>query len=102
MELNIAKDYTKTPGGRLKKNGLYSGEDFREKKLKPYYLEAKLNGEILTVILDGGFGYATSFIEEAFGGLARELKPEKIDKIIKIVSDEDPSWLNKINEYIKK
>ena len=55
ITVNIAADYTKMPGGRLIKEGPFSGEDFREKILKPNYLKAKESKQNLTVILDGGF-----------------------------------------------
>lgn len=100
ITINIAKDYTKMPGGRYIREGDYSGEDFREKLLKPCFLNAKMGNEELTVILDGGFGYATSFLEEAFGGLVRELKDPDILKI-RIVSDEEPAWIKKIESYIR-
>lgn len=98
--INIAKDYTRMPGGRSICEGPFSGEDFRKKILEPKYLEAKKNGDELTVILDGGFGYATSFLEEAFGGLVRDLADPDILKI-RIISDEEPAWLGKIKSYIK-
>ncbi len=100
ITINIATDYTKMPGGRHIKEGPFSGEDFREKILKPNYIKAKNAGEPLTVILDGGFGYATSFLEEAFGGLVREFADPDILKIT-IISDEEPAWLPKIESYIK-
>lgn len=77
ITINIATDYTKTPGGRFISEGEYSGQDFREKVLKPKFLQALENNDQLTVILDGGYGYATSFLEEAFGGLAREMRNSK-------------------------
>ena len=61
--------------------------------------EAKSKNEVLTVDLDGGYGYATSFLEEAFGGLARELNdPGLLD--IKIISEEEPALIEKIRQYI--
>lgn len=100
ITINIANDYTKTPGGRFIAEGAYSGEDFRESMLKPKFLQALENDEPLTVILDGGYGYATSFLEEAFGGLAREMKNRKIREII-IISDEEPQLIPKIQQYIE-
>ncbi len=97
--INIASDYTKSPGGRLRSEGKYSGEDFREKMLKPQFFAAINNNEDLTVNLDGGYGYATSFLEEAFGGLARETNDPRVLKI-KIVSDEEPYLVQKIHDYI--
>ena len=55
MVINIAKEYTKTPGGRFIREGKFSGEDFRIKILEPAYKETKANKEQLTVILDGRY-----------------------------------------------
>lgn len=100
ITINIANDYTKTPGGRFISEGDYSGEDFRENVLKPKFFQALESNDQLTVILDGGYGYATSFLEEAFGGLAREVKNRKIKDII-IISEEEPQLVSKIQQYIK-
>lgn len=99
ITINIATDYTKTPGGRFISEGEYSGQDFRERVLKPKFLQALENNDQLTVILDGGYGYATSFLEEAFGGLAREMRNSKIKDII-IISEEEPQLISKIQQYI--
>ena len=99
ITINIATDYTKTPGGRFISEGEYSGQDFREKVLKPKFLQALENNDQLTVILDGGYGYVTSFLEEAFGGLAREMRNSKIKDII-IISEEEPQLISKIQQYI--
>ena len=53
----------------------------------------------MTVILDGGYGYATSFLEEAFGGLARKTGDPDLLKIC-IVSEEEPALIGKIETYI--
>ena len=45
--------------------------------LYPKFLEAIDSKKILTVDLDGGYGYGSSFLEESFGGLVRKLKKEK-------------------------
>ncbi len=100
MKIKIANSYTKTPGGRFISEGKFSGEDFRSNYLKPAYLEAKEKNEVLEIDLDGGYGYATSFLEEAFGGLARELKESTILDIV-IISEEEPSLIGKIHEYIE-
>ena len=67
--------------------------------MKPKFLQALENNDQLTVILDGGYGYATSFLEEAFGGLAREMRNSKIKDII-IISEEEPQLISKIQQYI--
>lgn len=99
ITINIAQDYTRTPGGRFSAEGKYSGEDFREKILKPKFEEAQVNNDTLFVILDGGYGYATSFLEEAFGGLARELKNPALKNIV-IISEEEPALVGKVKQYI--
>lgn len=50
MKIKISKDYSKTPGGRFKSEGAYSGEDFRESILFPKYNEAKKPGILLLLI----------------------------------------------------
>ena len=99
--INIAEDYTDSPGGRYKKEGKYSGEDFRETILIKKYLQAKKNGDKLRVDLDGGYGYATSFLEEAFGGLVRQLKDREILDIIEIKSDDAEYLIDDVQKYIK-
>lgn len=66
IKINVAKDFSPTPGGRYKKYGPASGEAFREKLA--LYLSA---GDSVEVSLDGAEGYGSSFLEEAFGGLVR-------------------------------
>lgn len=99
MEINIARDYTKTPGGRYIKEGPFSGEDFRNTLLLPAFEKSKAQNERLTVVLDGGFGYAVSFLEEAFGGLVRQTKDKSV-KDIEIISEEDESFKKKVYKYI--
>ena len=99
MIYSIANEYSKTPGGRFIHEGACSGEDFRKTVLKPLYLKCKENGEELAVDLDGGYGYATSFLEEAFGGLVRELKDPGVRKI-KIISTEEPALVERVDQYI--
>lgn len=98
--INIARDYTKTPGGRYISEGAYSGEDFREKILKKKVIEALSKQVEVTVILDGGFGYAPSFLEESFGGLMRELQDRRLLSLIRIVSEEEPKLVDDVNKYM--
>ena len=70
--LRIATDFSEIPGGRGRDEGDHSGEEFREEHLEPRFAEALERGAILYVDLDGVEGYATSFLEEAFGGLTRK------------------------------
>lgn len=102
--MKVAKDFTESPGTRYAKDGKFSGEEFREKLLKPKYKEALKAKEKLIVNLDGGYGYPTSFLEEAFGGLVREKVDSKDNLLsnIQIISEDDPALVNEIRDYIKK
>ena len=85
IEIKIAENYSPYPGGRYRKLGKFSGEEFRDDLL----IKALNSGEEVLVILDGTAGYGSSFLEEAFGGLVRRgfslselksnLKPKAID-----------------------
>lgn len=95
--ISIARDFSKVPAGRYLSDGDVSGENFREKVLKPA-LEA---GGLIQIDLDDTEGYGSSFLEEAFGGLVRvgfdaaELK----DRLV-FVSEEDPTLVDEILGYI--
>jgi len=105
MEINIVKEYTDKPGARYEKQGSNSGEKFRETILYPKFIEAIKRKEVLIVNLDGGYGYGSSFLEEAFGGLVRKLKKEnnenfkKVTEIV-IISNDNKTWIEKIKTYI--
>lgn len=100
MTINIANDFSITPGPRTIKEGSFSAELFLNNILRNTFNNALDNSEILTVILDGTAGYATSFLEESFGGLQREHPNLKIEKHLKFISDEEPYLLDEIFEYI--
>ena len=102
ITINIANDFSRTPGARYKTDGYFSGEEFREKLLCPKYLEAKQKGERLTVNFDGCYGFATSFLEESFGGMVREFKEKGLMDIVDIVSNDDVSIQGLIYSYVKK
>lgn len=86
LYISIAKDFTPTPGGRYEKDGDWSGEVFRDTLLEPRLKTAVALKQKLVVDLDGTAGYATSFLEEAFGGLVRLLKT-KVSTLITIETD---------------
>lgn len=97
QKISVAKDFTRFPSGRYKKNGDTSGEAFRER-----FLEGPIaRKEQVVVDLDGTIGYGSSFLEEAFGGLVRKLKISRgeITALLQLVS-EDASLVEEINSYI--
>jgi hypothetical protein len=102
MNLSIAKEFSVTPGPRSKADGEFSGEEFLEKLLIPKFREAEDAGETLAVDLDGTEGYATSFLEAAFGELARRFGKEKVQKILVFKSDDEPFLIGEIQRYIEE
>jgi hypothetical protein len=80
--ISVARDFTRFPAGRYKRNGSTSGESFRER-----FLHDRLAAnEPVTVDLDGTVGYGSSFLEEAFGGLVRHLRmpPQQVLSLLSI------------------
>lgn len=67
--IHVAKEFSKTPGGRYREDGPHSGEEFREDVLIPML---KVHDK-LDIFLDGARGYPSSFLDEAFAGLVRKL-----------------------------
>lgn len=96
--INIAKDYSRYPAGRYAKDGPASGEDFREKFLIPAIAG---NDEFIEVIFDGARGLASSFLEEAFGGLVRRgHSSEEVLRRFKF-SAKDQSIVEEVKSYIR-
>lgn len=102
MVLKVAEEFSRTPGPRFDTEGPNSAENFRTTLLKPKFEEAEKSGQKLLVDLDGGFGYATSFLEEAFGGLARIYSPEKVEKVLDFKSDDEYYLPDDIRRYIRE
>lgn len=98
--INIAEDFSKTPGGRYTSEGPFSGEEFREKYLKPKFLQAKEANTKLRINLDGCYGYPSSFLDESFGGLARELNDTKLLDYLEFVSNDQPGLIDYIMQCI--
>lgn len=86
-KINIANDFSVYPGGRYRKDGDYSGEEFRESLLLPAFE----NNDKVEIELDGTRGYGSSFLEESFGGLVRRgyKAAEVIRKLVFITKKEN-------------
>lgn len=101
MTINIAKEYTETPGARYISDGPYSGEDFRDNILESKYKKCIENKEKLVINFDGGYGYSTGFLEECFGGLVRKgYNGDEMLATMIFISDEEPNLIDDIIEYI--
>ena len=100
--LIIAKDFTPAPGARNVDEGAYSGEEFLTKLLKPHFERALQEGFTILIDLDNTEGYATSFLEEAFGGLARIYGSQKVLENLEFKSEDEPLLIDEIKMYIQE
>jgi len=93
--INIARDFSRAPAGRVISDGPNSGERFRDQFLIP----ALEKSSTITVELDGTRGMGSSFLEEAFGGLVRA--GYAADNLLKriFLRTEDPSLVSEIETY---
>ncbi len=64
--ISVAEDFAHFPAGRYESDGPKSGAHLRK------MLAFELQFYNINVLLDGTMGYGSSFLEEAFGGLAKE------------------------------
>lgn len=100
LELSIAKEFSDAPGPRSREEGDFSGELFLETLLRPRFEEALRGNTKLLVDLDGAEGYATSFLESAFGGLARLYDADIVLRTLQLKSDDEPHLPDEIKRYI--
>lgn len=100
MIIKICDDFTDAPGPRFIKQGDYSGEQFRENLLIPKFDEAVKKNEKLTIDFDGTFGYPTSFLEEAFGGLKEKYDKDLILNTLVFISNDEPGLIDEVKGYI--
>jgi len=98
ITIDIAQEFSDCPGARYYEDGEFSGQEFREKILIPAFLKA----DKITIILDGTEGYATSFLEESFGGLARAYGADIVLSKLNFISEEEPDLIDEIKGYIKE
>ena len=102
MNLRVVSKLSSLPGPRFKNQGEGSGEAFREDYLVPAFQEALSNGEKLYVNMDGAtYGYPTSFLEEAFGGLVRQFEKDKVKKALVIECVTEPLLVQEIEHYME-
>jgi hypothetical protein len=100
LELSIAREFSDAPGPRSREEGDFSGELFLDELLRPRFEEALRGNSKLLVDLDGAEGYATSFLEGAFGGLARLYDADIVLRTLQLKSDDEPHLPAEIKQYI--
>lgn len=103
ISINIAVDFSETPGARSDSEGHFSGENFLSRILLPKFREAQESKSLLFIDLDNVEGYATSFLEEGFGGLVRIIgSPDLVLEILRFKSLDEPLLIEEIKSYIKE
>jgi hypothetical protein len=90
--LSISEKYSEFTGLRHCDISDNSGEDFYHKILNQEFKEAFISKEKLIVILDKVDGYASSFLDEAFGNLVYDFTLENVKKYVQIISSQEPHW----------
>lgn len=69
--ISTANDLPECPGGRYRKDGPNSAEEFRDEYLVPV-LRNESDYDVVVVNFDGVAGIDGDFLDEAFGGLVRK------------------------------
>lgn len=100
--LSIYEDFSEFTGLRHCDISDNSGEEFYHKVLNKAFVEALEQKEKLIVNLDKVDGYASSFLDEAFGNLVFDFTMEKVRKNIEIVSEQEPHWKKMIENRTYK
>ena len=91
--ISIAKDFSRYPAGRSRRDGPFHAERFRDDMLVPALQGAAQQGDSVVVLLDGVYGYSSSFLEETFGGLVRRrlFDPAWLRRSL-VIRTEDPIY----------
>ena len=102
LTFKISSQFSRTPGPRNRDEGDFSGQQFLEEHLRPLFKEVVESGSVLQIDLDGTAGYATSFLEESFGGLTRESGEELVRKHLTFRTEDEPYLIEEIDRYIRE
>ncbi|RYX84645.1 DUF4325 domain-containing protein [bacterium] len=98
--IRISKDFSTTPGARYRSDGKFSGQEFYENILSQKFEKSLSQNKQLIIDLDGTYGFATSFLSEAFNRLSMAFGSDVVWSNIKIISSEEPYLIDEIKEYI--
>lgn len=87
-------DFTEYPDVRYINQDVDSGEQYYYDVIKPNFSTALEENKVLVVDLDNTAGYASSFLDEAFGNLVYDFDFDKIKSHLKIISLQEPDWVD--------
>lgn len=94
--ISVLEDFSEFPALRHCNISDESGEKFYHNVLNKAFKEAYEKNEKLTVNLDATAGYASSFLDEAFGNLVYDFTLEVVKSKIEIISEQEPHWKDMI------
>lgn len=90
--ISVLENFSEFPGLRHCNISDKSGEEFYHKVLNREFKEQFEKGKKLTVNLDNTAGYASSFLDEAFGNLVFDFTLTNVKMHIEIISIQEPHW----------
>ncbi|WP_295117607.1 STAS-like domain-containing protein [uncultured Chitinophaga sp.] len=96
--LKIADSFTPFPGLRHCNISDNSGEEFYHKVLNPAFAQQVRAEQPITIDIDDSQGYASSFLDEAFGNMVYDFGLETVRRYVTITSEEEPHWKEMIEE----
>lgn len=91
-------DFSEFPGPRYNSQGPDSGEKFYVERLNPAFSKCYQARKRLLVNLDGTAGFASSFLDEAFGQLTFDFGGLLVKDFIDFQSFDEPEWPTMIKE----
>jgi hypothetical protein len=104
----FVKDFTTKPGSALAKDGLYSGEEFRESFVRPAFntlfelvKDDEESKERLTIDMDGAYGYSHQWLDELYGGMICYSTPAEASvfgRFVVVKCDTEPYLLETIQK----
>lgn len=98
MEISVVNDFSEYPGLRYCSISENSGEEFYHSVLNKAFKSAYEQQENLIVNIDNTAGYASSFLDEAFGNLVYDFSLNIVKNRVAIISDEEPHWKEMIEK----
>lgn len=100
INFSIARQFSRHPGPRFRRQGADSGEALRARLVR--ILNSHPDATIV-VELDGTSGFGSSFLDEAFGGLVRsDGFGREVAQRFKFRSQIDPTYVDEILESFER
>ena len=96
----LIRSFSEYPGPRYDIQGEHSGEEFYHSVLNQLFVGALQSKQKIEIVLDGTAGYASSFLDQAFGSLVYDFGQESVERFVSIISSEEPDWISLIRQKV--